>query len=243
MEKILAELLKSIKFEKNSALSFSGGLDSGVLAYLMKDCDVHLYTVGIEGSIDIQNAIESSKILSLPIEIIYVDEEKIKEGISFLLKIDSSMSPVELSFELPLYFVSRYAKEKNVYTGQGADELFGGYKKYLNDHSIMNRDLEKLLSRNLPREIKIVMGFGKILKTPYLNENIINFARNLDVMYKIRNGERKWILRKAARIIGVPEEIIKREKKAAQYGSGIWKMVKKMAKKEGMSIEKFIMKC
>ncbi len=243
MKKKLVKLLKSIEFKKNSALSFSGGLDSGIIAYLMRDYGVTLYTAGIEGSRDIDNAVESSEILSLPLKIIYVDEKKIIEGISFLRNIEPSINPVEVGFDLPLYFISKYADEKNIYTGQGADELFGGYKKYLKNPSLMEQDQELLIKRTLPRERKIAEKFKKILHTPYLSNEILNFARNLDLKYKIRDGERKWILRESAKIIGVPEEIVKREKKAAQYGSGIWKIMKRMAKKRGMKLDEFILLC
>ncbi len=242
MKKKLAELLSSLEFEKNSALSFSGGIDSGIIAYLMREKDPILYTAGIEESRDIYNAIESSKILSLPLKIIYVNEEKIMDGISFLREIDSSMSPVEIGFELPLYSVVRYASEEKIYTGQGADELFGGYKKYLKDPSLMKQDFELLIKRTLPREKKIAGEFNKILLTPYLSDDIVNFAKNLDVGYKIRNNERKWLLREAARILGVPEDITCREKRAAQYGSGIWKIMKRMAKRRGMKVDEFILK-
>jgi asparagine synthase (glutamine-hydrolysing) len=239
--KLLAELLRrSVDCKNPAALAFSGGLDSGILAYLLKDCNITLYTVGIEGSEDINNAKNAAQSLNLPLKVIDIGEYDILEGIMFLKRIEPSINAIEVSFELPLYFVCSYADEYIVYTGQGSDELFGGYSKYLENPQLMSEDLNKLLAKTKPREIKIATLLGKDLRTPYLDRKIIDFAINLLLDYKIRNNERKYILRRAAEILGVPEEIVKREKKAAQYGSGIWKLMKKMAKERELSVDEFV---
>ncbi|ADD08544.1 asparagine synthase C-terminal domain-containing protein [Candidatus Aciduliprofundum boonei] len=238
--RVLAELLKDAVECRDAALAFSGGLDSGVLAYLMKDCPVKLYTVGIEGSKDVKNAEEAANTLGLELQIIDINEYDILEGILFLKRIEPSISALEVSFELPLYFVCSYADERDVYTGQGSDELFGGYAKYLENPELMSEDLNKLMAKTKPRETKIATLLGKELHTPYLDKRIIEFARNIPKELKIKNGVRKYVLREAARYLGVPKEIVEREKKAAQYGSGIWKIMKKMAKERDLSVEEFV---
>ncbi len=238
----LAEILMGLNFQQNSALAFSGGLDSSVIAYLMKDLTPTLYTVGLKNSRDVKNAVEVSKVLGLRVEIIEFTENDILEGVKFLKKIDESMSPVEISFELPLYFVLKKSKEKVVYCGQGADELFGGYRKYLENPEKMSGDLEKLLDVGLKREVTIAKRLGKKLEYPYLNSEITGLSKEMPLECKIRGDIRKWILRMAAEIIGVPEIITRREKKAAQYGSGVWKEMKRMAKRNGKEISEFIEK-
>ena len=238
--RVLAELLKDTVECRDAALAFSGGLDSGVLAYLMKDCPVKLYTVGIEGSKDVKNAEEAANTIGLELQIIDINEYDILEGILFLKRIEPSISALEASFELPLYFVCSYADERDVYTGQGSDELFGGYAKYLGNPELMSEDLNKLMAKTKPRETKIATLLGKELHTPYLDKRIIEFARNIPKELKIKEGVRKYVLREAARYLGVPMEIVEREKKAAQYGSGIWKIMKKMAKERDLSVEEFV---
>ena len=238
--RVLAELLKEAVECKEAAVAFSGGLDSGVIAYLMKDCDVKLYTVGIEGSKDVKNAEEAASTLGLELQIIDINEYDILEGILFLKRIEPSISALEVSFELPLYFVCSYADERDVYTGQGSDELFGGYAKYLENPELMVEDFNKLMAKTKPREMKIATLLGKDLHTPYLDNRIVEFARNIPKELKIKDGVRKYILREAARYVGVPREIVEREKKAAQYGSGIWKLMKNMAKERNLSVEEFV---
>ncbi len=240
MEKKLARILSSLEFEEHSALCFSGGLDSGILAYLMREYDPILYVVGTENSKDIENAVEISQILDIPIRIIEVNEDDVISGISFIKNIENDITPVEVGFDLPLYFVGKNAREKNIYSGQGADELFGGYKKYIKEPALMDRDFDVLISRTLPRERKIMENFGKKLIVPYLTSDIVNFAKSLDVKYKIRGKNRKWILRETARFLGVPEIIVEREKKAAQYGSGVWKLIKRIAREKNRSLIELI---
>ncbi len=236
----LANILKSLHFKSDSAIAFSGGLDSSIIAYLMKDENPMLYTVGIEQAKDVSNAMEIARLLGLRLQIIRFDEDDIIEGIGFLKRVDRDISAVELSFELPLYFVLRDAKEKVIYSGQGADELFGGYKKYLDRPQEMRDDLDKLLNKGVIRERKIAEKFNKELIYPYLNPEIVELAKEMPTDCKIRGSVRKWVLRRAAEIIGIPREVVKREKKAAQYGSGVWKTMKKISRDREISVSELV---
>jgi len=223
-------------------MAFSGGLDSSILAYLHRDDALVLYTIGVKDSVDMRKAAEISKILGLVLKTIEIDEDSIVEGLRALYHITGPMSPVEFSFELPLYFVLKETKEAALCTGQGADELFGGYAKYLSAPDKMEEDLNKLLNMTAPRERKIAEHFKKELRTPYLSTAVVEFASKVPVYCKIRNGTRKWVLREAARRLGAPDIIVNREKKAAQYGSGTWKLMKKMAKKEALRVDEWLLK-
>ncbi|MCD6370385.1 MAG: asparagine synthase [Thermoplasmata archaeon] len=237
---VLAQILREeTQCRKSLAVAFSGGLDSGIIAYLLRDCGAKFYTVGIEGSRDFKNAKDAAKLLNLDLETLEIGENDVLEGLLFLKRVDPEISVVEASFELPLYFVCSYAPENSIVTGQGSDEIFGGYKKYLEKPKLMKEDLERLLNRTWPREKRIATLLGKELLTPYLSKRVLEFSLTLPAEMKIRNGVRKYILREAAKFLGVPESIYMREKKAAQYGSGIWKMMKRMAKKDGKSVEEF----
>ena len=79
------------------------------------------------------------------------------------------------------------------------------------------------------------MANGVEQRVPYLDLDVINISMNIPMKYKI-NGEddhlRKCILREVARDLGVPEETVKRPKKATQYGSGIDKMLRRILKED-----------
>ena len=80
------------------------------------------------------------------------------------------------------------------------------------------------------------MSNGVELRVPYLDKDVINIALKMPYNYLLKSSDdniRKHILRDVALKIGVPPEIALRPKKAAQYATGIDKIIrKKLLKKE-----------
>ena len=223
---------------KHSAIAFSGGLDSSLLAFLSveKNAECTAYTVGTEDSHDILWATKASEIIGIPLKKIILDEKDIISSVEELSGIIGTDNLVVLSFELPLYFVAREAVEDVIITGQGADELFGGYKRYESMppellESEMKRDLENLISGGIDRERSIAGHFGKELCTPYLTRKFVSAVTEKDALYRKGVG-RKDMLRDIARGAGLAEVLYKKEKKAAQYGSGTMKVLKKHKKQK-----------
>ena len=133
--------------------------------------------------------------------------------------------------------------QRVILSGQGADELFAGYHRYLDFYQEkgekaqedLQEDVENLYHVNLERDDKVTMAHSVELRVPYLDLQIINMALDIPMYYKINGPEdnrRKCILREVARELGVPPEIVNRPKKAAQYGSGIHKILRKKVLKD-----------
>jgi asparagine synthase (glutamine-hydrolysing) len=198
-----------------------------------------LYSVGVKDSHDLLRARKVAQLMRTDVHEILVDIGDVESGIVELYHRFGELTPVEFSFELPLLFVAREARERRICTGQGADELFGGYAKYLTAPDMMEADLKAVFERTLPREREIAGMHGKSLTVPYLSESVVDFSVNVPVDCKIRNGIRKWILREAARNLGVPEELVSFGKKAAQYGTGIWKLMRREARRRGMRVDRW----
>jgi asparagine synthase (glutamine-hydrolysing) len=222
---------------------FSGGLDSSILALLAsKYSDVILYTAGAEGSVDVEWARKVADKFGLKLREYIFDIDDVKEVIPKVAFAIEEPNPMNLAIGIPFYFATKLAKEDNVKTllsGQGADELFGGYAKYLQNPLLMEKDLIELAEKNLARDDKIAMLNGVEGRFPFLDLNVVRIALRTPLEYKIKDNVRKVILREAALELGLFKEVAYREKKACQYGSNSQKLLRKIAKREGMKLREF----
>lgn len=224
---------------------FSGGLDSSYLALLLKEISenialkITLYAVGAEGSKDVEAAKYASKFLNLDLKICDVTEELIREALPEVVRAIGDDNLMKVGVGLTTYFATKMVAEdglKVAFSGQGADELFGGYKRYLKSFvdGTLNYDLRVDMSNmyhvNLERDDACSMLNGVELRLPFLDENLVELALNIQDNKKIvsmHDDMRKSILRKLAFEEGLDYEIAYRPKKAAQYGTGIDKILRK----------------
>jgi asparagine synthase (glutamine-hydrolysing) len=239
MEALAEALVRAVRdgVGRENALLFSGGLDSSVTAWILQGCaPFTAYAGGLEGSHDLLWAKKASNLLGIPLVTVVFREGEVLRTAAWLYS-EYGLSVVEVSFEVPLVLVLRRVRERTVFTGQGADELFGGYRKYLEDPSLMNADLERVISTTSRREMEIARQMGKELVMPYLHPEVVKIVRAISPEERIAGGVRKRILREAAERMRMPREIVAKEKKAVQYGSGVMRVLKREARRRGMSVE------
>ncbi|RLG09311.1 MAG: hypothetical protein DRN68_01865 [Thaumarchaeota archaeon] len=244
---LAGQIKNSIKnyVPERCSIAFSGGLDSSIIAYLALQLGkkVEPIVVGVEGCVDFEQALEAADILGITLKKVLVHEKEILETVQSLIERLPRRSLMDLSLASVFHLVSRNSTTKTIVAGQGADELFGGYWKYVEMYKkigekvneLIIRDLENLYITNLERDELAVASAKSTLITPYLTRRIYELSKSIELGMKLRkvNEEivRKWILRKAAETLGVPERLRLRPKKAAQYGSGVLKVVKKLFEK------------
>jgi asparagine synthase (glutamine-hydrolysing) len=240
---------KSIEDAKEIAILFSGGLDSSLLAHLVKiyakGARITLYTVGTVVSHDMIKAKQASSILNMELRQVVIKGAEIESALPEVAEIIGSNHPVRLSFTLPLYFGLKSIPENLVLSGQGADELFGGYARYIKMEGeelaeSLKGDVNDLMNQDIMMDYAIASHFGKSLKTPYLDQGIVTQAILIPPHFKVNDGQRKIVLREAAIELGLSPELAKREKKAAQYSSGIIKELRRIAKRRGMQVNELI---
>ncbi len=246
---LLKSVEKRLKGLSEVGVMFSAGVDSTLLAYLSKelDIDTYLYTVGHKDSVDLRYALKTAEIMDLPLYTKIVDVEDVKYYLPLVLKSIEEFNIMKLGVGMPVYLTAEMAYQdglKVMLSGQGADELFAGYHRYLEFYKLkgeeaqadLDEDLLNLYHVNLQRDDAVAMASSVELRVPYLDMDVINMAINIPMKYKIDNYDddlRKCILRRVALECGVPEMIASRPKKAAQYGSGIHKiLVRKVLKDE-----------
>ncbi len=251
-EQLKNNLIKSVEKRvrglKEVGILFSAGIDSTILAKITDDLGIKttLYCVGHEDSIDIKFAKKTAQKMNLPLKTKIIDLIDVKNYLIPVLDAIEEFNVMKIGVGMPAYIASEMAHEeglKVMLSGQGADELFAGYNRYLGFYEekgeLTQEDLKKdilnLYHVNLQRDDAVTMANSIELRVPYLDLDIINTAINIPMKYKI-NGKtdklRKCILREVGAELGIPAEIVNRPKKAAQYGSGIHKMLKKVLKEE-----------
>ena len=222
--------------EKKVAVAYSGGLDSSVIAMsAAKHAGVIACTAYARGSGDARRAKEAAEAMGLPIIISELTKEKVQAA---LAAIDLPFTPTLMDRSLwCLYRVvsetARRSGAKVMLLGQLADEMFGGYAKYAEAlrmqgggaaESMMDADLREFSSRGGVRDAAACEG-QVVPRFPFGAKELQAFAASLPVSFKIREGERKAVLRRAAVILGVPEKVAGAPKRAAQYSSGVQKLV------------------
>ena len=209
----------------------SGGLDSSVIAALAIRSmgSLHTFSVGIEGSKDLEAArIVARHIGSIHHEYVITPEEVQKELPKIIYFLESFDQDLVRS-AIPCYFTSRLAAEyvKVILTGEGADELFGGYTYYkdIKDPDILRVELRRSVSSlhniNLQRVDRMTMAQSIEGRVPFLDLKMIEMGMLVPPEYKLV-GEppvEKWILRKAVEDL-LPEEIVWRKKEQFDEGSG-----------------------
>ena len=268
---IYSAVEKRVENIVNIGLIFSGGVDSTILAVILKDIaekrekdenlkplHITLYAVGLENSQDISFSKRIAEDLELELKTIIIDEDIIRNSVEDVLTAIEDANIMKLGVGMTIYLATKAIHEDGIkvaLSGQGADELFGGYNRYLKhfeDNTLFDayfnldeeiyHDIANLYHVNLERDDAVSMANGVELRVPFLDKEVINLALDIPGKFKIKNNEdllRKHIIRDLALDIGVPEYIALRPKKAAQYGSGINKKLKKKILKD-FDIDAFV---
>lgn len=223
----------------------SGGLDSTIIAAVtakfarqrIESGDtqeawyprLHSFAVGLEGSPDLAAARKAADhIGSVHHEIKYTVQEgldAIKDVIYHLETYD--VTTVRAS--TPMYLLARVIKSmgiKMVLSGEGSDELFGGYLYFHKApsaqafHEETVRKLGKLHLYDCLRANKSLMAWGIEGRVPFLDKEFMDVAMTINPKDKMITPERmeKWVLRKAFEDI-LPESIAWRQKE--QFSDGV----------------------
>ena len=242
----LAEHLRNVRFALEQAVVkrlmsdvpvgafLSGGLDSSIIAAIARlhlD-ELHTFSVGTEGSRDIQAArLVARHLGTVHHEYIFTPEEALAalpKIIYFLESFDQDL----VRSAIPCYFTSRLASEfvKVILTGEGADELFAGYEYYrtITCPRQLCRELRRSVCSmhniNLQRVDRLTMAHSIEGRVPFLDLNLIRVAQSIAPELKLLKNDNghvieKWVLRKAFEDL-LPSEIVWRNKEQFDQGSG-----------------------
>lgn len=223
----------------------SGGLDSSITSAIAKKYSqkrietddaseawwpqLHSFSVGLEGSPDLAAAKKvAAHIGTVHHEIKFT----IQEGLDAIRDVIYQLETYDVTTvraSTPMYLMARVIKSmgiKMVLSGEGADELFGGYLYFHKApnakefHEETVRKLSKLHQYDCLRANKSLAAWGIEGRVPFLDKEFIDVAMQINPQDKMINGERmeKWVLRKAFEDM-LPESVAWRQKE--QFSDGV----------------------
>ena len=223
----------------------SGGLDSSITSALAKKFaskriesgdkqdawwpQLHSFSVGLKGAPDLKAAkIVADHIGTVHHEINFT----VQEGIDAIRDVIYHLETYDVTTvraSTPMYLMARAIKSlgiKMVLSGEGADELFGGYlyfhkapnSKEFHEETV--RKLEKLHQYDCLRANKSLAAWGIEGRVPFLDKEFIDTAMKINPDDKmIKNGRiEKWVLREAFKDY-LPESVLWRQKE--QFSDGV----------------------
>jgi asparagine synthase (glutamine-hydrolysing) len=227
----------------------SGGLDSSLVAALARPHveELSTFAVGMEGSPDLAAAREVAEFLGTTHREVVFDEADVRAALPDILYHLESWDPALVHSAIPNWFVARLAGEgrgrgpycKVILTGEGADELFAGYK-YLagfDDPHALQTELRRLLGGlhhlNLQRVDRMTMAHALEARVPFLDVGFIATALRIHPRLKLHAayGREKGLLRKAFAGL-LPDHILYRTKTEFGQGSTVGAWLRRLAAEE-----------
>jgi asparagine synthase (glutamine-hydrolysing) len=232
---VRAAIEESIRVRVDTDLTvgvvLSGGLDSSLTLLNVREMhpDCVAFTVGTLDSPDLAYARRLTSELGVPHEVIElrprdVRAEDIREAIR-MAELTEYGDIINAVVSVPLFRRVHECGVKVVLTGDGSDELFGGYPMYhevgpaaarrLFLHKIAN-----LYRTELQRVDRTSMGQGVEARVPFLDLPVVELAMRLPLSMKMRDGQEKWIVRRAFADV-LPDYIRQRPKNPMSYSTGL----------------------
>ncbi len=223
----------------------SGGLDSSITSAIAKKYaqkriesgdtvdawypQLHSFAVGLEGSPDLAAAQKVAEHLGT---IHHEIKFTIQEGLDAVRDVIYNIETYDVTTiraSTPMYLMARVIKSmgiKMVLSGEGSDELFGGYLYFHKApnarefHEETVRKLSKLHMYDCLRANKSLAAWGIEGRVPFLDKEFMDVAMRINPQDKMINGERmeKWVLRKAFEDM-LPESVAWRQKE--QFSDGV----------------------
>lgn len=219
----------------------SGGLDSSltssIAARLLKEKgkDLHSFSIGLDA--DAPDAKAARKVAEFLGTKHHEVHFTIEQGIEILDKLIWHLETYDVTSvraSTPMYFLSKAITDmgiKVVLSGEGADEIFGGYLYFRNAPTTEDfqketiERVQKLFTADLLRADKSTMAHGLEARVPFLDKAFLDVAMTIkgeEKQPKTYDGKEKYILRKAFDTPDnpyLPDEVLWRQKE--QFSDGV----------------------
>lgn len=267
IEKVRIGLESAVKQQLMSDVPYgvllSGGLDSSIIAAITQKFSkmrietdskesawwpqLHSFAIGLEGSPDLIAAQKAADYIGTVHHEVHFTIQEALDALPDVIYHIETYDITTVRASTPMYLLARVIKSmgiKMVLSGEGSDELFGGYLYFHKApnakefHEELVRKMSKLHLYDCLRANKSLMAWGVEGRVPFLDKEFIDIAMSLnpsdktniplsaETLRRIQNDEsgvpkqraEKWILRKAFEDM-LPKEICWRQKE--QFSDGV----------------------
>ncbi|TDF38457.1 asparagine synthase B [Alteromonadaceae bacterium M269] len=251
LAQLKAAFEKSVKSHLMSdvpyAVLLSGGLDSSLVSAIaakyvakrIEDNDqseawwprLHSFSVGLEGAPDLVAAQKVADMIGTVHHEVHFTIQEGLDAIRDVIYYLETYDTTTIRAATPMYLMTRKIRAmgiKMVLSGEGADEIFGGYLYFHKApnakefHEETVRKLNRLHMFDCARANKATSAWGVEARVPFLDKEFIDIAMRLNPEDKMCSKEKmeKWILRKAFdNGEYLPAEVLWRQKE--QFGDGV----------------------
>ncbi|MBI2860538.1 MAG: hypothetical protein HYX91_03405 [Chloroflexi bacterium] len=247
-------ILKRINNQDRVGVIFSGGIDSLLIAHMAQrlGAEVTCYASGHDGSSDLDCARTTADSMGLDLRAVRLSDDSVMALLPEIIRVIEDRSVTQVEVAIPIFAAVREAQQNGelvLLTGQGADELFGGYpwyrviveqEGYQQLQYRMQDDLLHLYKETLEREDKITMAHSMELRVPYLDPAVIDVAMSIAPEIKVLDSSdtlAKHAHRELAIELGIDREWAMRPKESAQHGAGAHELLQRLAARQGFHEE------
>lgn len=236
---VLRELLTRAvekRFMSDRPIGFlvSGGVDSSLIAAIANRISPHkitTFSIGLENSSDLIASRVVADFLQSNHHEVIITPAQIVDAIPNVVRQLETYDITTIRASIPMYLLSKFIRKntpiKVIFSGEGADELFGGYLYSHKAPSLeaFSKDCERLMNElhvyDVLRGDRATAAWGLEIRVPFLDIDFMNFVRNMDPYWKMPStfGVEKHILRDAFKD-HLPKSILERQKQAFSDGVG-----------------------
>jgi asparagine synthase (glutamine-hydrolysing) len=210
----------------------SGGLDSSAMVALARPHvrELHTFAAGLPGAPDLACAQQVADFLDTTHHQVIVTQDELLSVLPQVIYHLESFDALLVRSSVTNYLVGKRAADYvgSVFSGEGADELFGGYAylKELAPDQLQDELVDitgRLSNTALQRVDRSASAHGLVAHVAFLDLDVSEYALRIPVDLKLRRQEEvveKWILRQAL-ADALPEEIVWRRKAKFWQGAGV----------------------
>lgn len=239
---------KRLHSDRPIGFLLSGGLDSSLVVSVAKsllNTPIHTFSIGFQGSADLHHSKTVADFLGTIHHEVIITENDIQQVLNDVVYCLESYDITTIRASVPMFLLSKYISTNTdirvIFSGEGSDELFGGYLYFLSAPNFyeFQKETERLVHDlhryDVLRSDRTTAYWGLELRVPFLDTDFVSFVLGTDPMHKFpKHTIEKWLLRSTFKDY-LPDSITWRQKEAFSDGVGKQSMayLKKMGESYG----------